>query len=161
MGKTHKTAPVTSSTSSAIDSVEVSSVTTPSFRCNVCEYTTTTEKGVKTHKGHKQKEQLRDKEESNSLVLSLVNQEREEQNYSPPLANSTIVSGLEEAKISLSRINYNCGRFEKVFNSEDDLSNNENNDYPLMCHICFNFSKDKDSKLKRFVEKHFQIPGAL
>ena len=71
------------------------------------------------------------------------------------------MSGLEEAKISLSRINYNCGRFEKVFNSEDDLSNNENNDYPLMCHICFNFSKDKDSKLKHLVENNFKIPGTL
>ena len=157
------------STSSVISSSSHSSATEPVatpmsaeniFKCNHCEETFKNDKGIRIHIGKAHKEQLRDEEEDKSLDLSLVNQEREEENYSP-LANSTIVSGLEEAKISLSRINYNCGRFEKVFNSEDDLSNHENNDHPLMCHICFNFSKDKDSKLKRFVEKHFKIPGAL
>ena len=84
-----------------------------------------------------------------------MNQEREEENYSPPLANSTIVSGLEEAHISLGRTNYNCGGCYNVFNDEDDLKNHELDDHPLMCHICFNFFKDIDSRDKHYAIRHF------
>lgn len=100
---TNTTAAVMSSpsTSSATDSVEVSPVTAPVFKCDVCEFKTTTEKGVKTHKGHKHKEQLRDGEGNISLELSILNQVREEESDSSPLANSTLLSELEEVHISL------------------------------------------------------------
>ena len=141
--------------------MEVSLVTTPSFKCDMCDFTTTTEKGIKTHKAQKHKEQLREREEDNSLDLSLMNQEREEESYSPPLANSAIVPGLEDAQISLCRTYYNCGGCEKIFINEEDLTDHEHNYHPLMCHICFNSFKDNDSKHKHYVEKHFKIHGAL
>ena len=45
------------------------------------------------------KKQPHDKEEDKSLDKSLVTQEGKKETYSPPLANSTIVSGLEEETI--------------------------------------------------------------
>ena len=117
-----KAAPATSATSSSSSTASVISssshssatepVATPMsaenlFKCNHCEETFKNDKGIIIHIGKTHKEQLRDKEEDKSLNLSLVNQEREEENYSPPLANSTIVSGLEEAHISLIYI-YIC-----------------------------------------------------
>ena len=89
------------------------------------------------------------------IFLLCTGQEREEDNYSPPLANSTIVSGLEEAHISLGRTNYNCGGCYNIFNDEDDLKNHELDDHPLMCHICFNFFKDIDSRDKHYAIRHF------
>ena len=124
-------------------------------KCNHCEETFKNDKGIRIHIGKTHKEQLRDKEEDKSLNLSLVNQEREEENYSPPLANSTIESGLKEAHISLARTNYNCGGFYKLFNNEDDLKNHELNNQPLMCHICFNFFKNIYSIDKHYAVRHF------
>ena len=43
---------------------------------------------------------------------------------------------------------------EKVFSNEDKLFEHEDTTHPLMCHICYNFFKDKDSKLKHFMENH-------
>ena len=51
--------------------------------------------GVQTHKGHKHKEELRKKDENESLEVSIVNEEREEDYDSLPLANSTFASGTE------------------------------------------------------------------
>ena len=50
-----------------------------------CEETFKNGKGIRIHIGKTHKEQLHDEEEDKSLDLSLVNQEREEENYSPPL----------------------------------------------------------------------------
>ena len=153
-----------SSTASVISSSSHSSATEPVptpmstenlSKCNHCEETFKNDKCIRIHLGKSHKEQLRDEEEDKSLDLSLVNQEREEENYSPPLANSAIVSGLEEAHISLGRTNYNCGGCYNIFNNEDDLKNHELDDHPLMCHICFNFFKDIDSRDKHYAIRHF------
>ena len=104
------TAPV-SSTSSSSDST--ASVTTPaetspisenitapvtaaisSFKCDKCEYTSTTEHGVKIHNGHQHKnsqqpEELRCESLNNSLNVSLGSEERQENILSH---NSTSIS---------------------------------------------------------------------
>ena len=74
----HETVAVTLSTYLVTDSVKVSLLTSLLIKCDMCEFTTTTEKGIKTHKGHQHKEQLFEKEEDISLDVSPVNQEREE-----------------------------------------------------------------------------------
>ena len=90
--------PVTSSPTASIpttDSVESPSVILPTFNCDICDFTTATERGVKTHKGHKHKEHLcnivTDKlhitpekirqsgnENHCSLIMSPINDVREE-----------------------------------------------------------------------------------
>ena len=58
------------------------------FNCDICDYTTTTKHGVLSHKGHKHKEELRKEDENESLKITVVIEEREEDN-NLPLANST------------------------------------------------------------------------
>ena len=55
------------------------------FCCNLCEYTSTSQRGVNTHKGHKHK---RKGQGEDSLELSLRNEVREE-DINTPLAEST------------------------------------------------------------------------
>ena len=159
-----------SSTASVISSSSHSSATEPVptpmstenlSKCNHCEETFKNDKCIRIHLGKSHKEQLRDEEEDKSLDLSLVNQAKDEKIYSPPLANSTILSGLEDAQASLCRTDYNCGGCEKIFYNEDDLTDHELNVHPLMCHMCFIFFKDKDEKVRHYAENHFKIHGAL
>ena len=56
---------------------------------------------------------------------------------------------------------YKCGGCGKVLNKEDDLADHEHDEHPLMCHICFSFSKNMDSKVTHYKENHFKIDGAL
>ena len=60
------------------------------FNCDICDYTTSTKRGVLTHKGHKHKEELRKEDENESLEISIViEKKRGEDNNYLPLANST------------------------------------------------------------------------
>ena len=59
------------------------------FYCNLCEYTSTSQRGVNTHKGHKHKEQLQEGQGEDSLELSLRNEVKEE-DINTPLAESTL-----------------------------------------------------------------------
>ena len=98
--------------------------------CDVCEFKTTTEKGVKTHKGHKHKEQLRDGEGNISLELSILNQVREEESDSSPLANSTLLSELEEIHISLQ-----CDECDWKCENEINLNEHKTNEHSEMVSL--------------------------
>ena len=74
--------------------VTTDSVESPMFYCDICEFSTTTNRGVKTHKGHKHREELRDEVVNNSLNISEVDYMREE-GKAPPLANSTLQSEVD------------------------------------------------------------------
>ena len=56
---------------------------------------------------------------------------------------------------------YKCGGCGINFYNEDDLTNHELEEHPLMCHMCYNFFPDSNSKQNHWIEKHFKIDGAL
>ena len=64
------------------------------FYCDICEFSTTTKHRVKTHKGHKHREKLREEVVNNSLDISEVDNKREE-DKAPPLAKSTLQTEVE------------------------------------------------------------------
>jgi hypothetical protein len=73
------------------------------FKCDLCEYTNTTQRGVNSHKGHKHKvspkpEALRDEQAEQSLELSRASGKREESNIITPLANSTLDAEEDNSK---------------------------------------------------------------
>ena len=49
---------------------------------------------------------------------------------------------------------HQCGGCGKICNSRDDLTQHNNTIHPLMCYICFQFFKDKESKAKHWREIH-------
>ena len=81
------TVSVTSPSATAVTTTD--SVDYTVFNCDICDYATSTKRGVLTHKGHKHKEELRKEDENESLEISIVIEEREEDNNHLPLANST------------------------------------------------------------------------
>ena len=87
-------APVTSDSATASLNTTTDSVESPIFYCDICEFSTTTKRGVKTHKGHKHREELCEEVVNNSLNISEVENKREEDN-APPLANSTLQAEIE------------------------------------------------------------------
>ena len=131
-----------SSSSSATEPVASSMSPENIFKCNHCYLIFKNGKGLKTHTGRtqKQKKQPHDKEEDKSVDKSLVTQEVKEETYSPPLANSTIVSG----QISICRTRGNCGGCQTVFDNEGNLINHELNVHPIMYYLCLILFKGKD-----------------
>ena len=108
----------------SISSVEISSVATPSFKCDVCELTTYTRQGVKTHMGHKHKELLCDDAEGNSLELSLLHQERQEEHDSTLLTNSTLISVSKEDQI-LKNTKLQCYLCDLNFDDPNELNDHK------------------------------------
>lgn len=72
----------------AASSPDIQAKDSNQFSCDLCDYTSTSQRGVKTHKGHKHKEQLREEPGDNSLELSPNNKTRDE-DVTIPLAEST------------------------------------------------------------------------
>ena len=56
---------------------------------------------------------------------------------------------------------YKCGGCGKLSKNKDDLADHEQDEHPLMCHICFTFSKNMDSKVTHYKENLLKIDGAL
>jgi hypothetical protein len=69
------------------------------FSCDLCDYTSTSQRGVKTHKGHKHKEQLREGQGEDSLEVSFRNEVREDE-ISVPLAESIFNAEGDEVGLS-------------------------------------------------------------
>ena len=79
----------TSATPSAKTVATTDSVDYTVFNCDICEYVTSMKCGVLTHKGHKHKEEVHKEDENESLEISVVIEEREEDINYLLLANST------------------------------------------------------------------------
>ena len=113
--------------------------------CTLCNLSFNTEQGLKIHIGktHKtadlptpEKQRNHSTSTEASLVLSPGNESR-----------------CEELESSTSAY-HKCRGCEKVFMVQDDLIEHEDNDHPLMCHICFKFFKDNKTKVMHFMENH-------
>ena len=89
------TAPVMIASPPSTASVTISpTVVESNFKCDLCDFETTTQKGLNTNRGHKHRaEQLREEEQNISLDLSLTSEDRDD---SFPAANSTIKDPMEE-----------------------------------------------------------------
>ena len=113
--------------------------------CTLCNLSFNTEQGLKFHIGktHKtadlptpEKQRNHSTSTKASLVLSPGNESR-----------------CEELESSTSAY-HKCRGCEKVFMVQDDLIEHEDDDHPLMCHICFKFFKDNKTKVMHFMENH-------
>ena len=106
----------------AAASSSASSEVEHSFKCNICNFKSTSKHGVDVHTGvkHKQEEQsepevLRNAEVGTSLNLSEVSEKRDE-SILPPLANSTLTSEKKEETSC-----FKCNLCEKDCISENKL----------------------------------------
>ena len=118
-----------------------------SHGCNICERTFESEAGLKIHKGKTHnKELLRSSTPQQSPLQMSTEKEtsREEQ----CVCCGGVMSPSHQCEI------FNCHGCEKIFNTEEELNEHEDNTHQLMCHICFKFSNDNASKVKHFKESH-------
>jgi hypothetical protein len=110
------------------------------FKCDLCEYTNTTQRGVNSHKGHKHKvspkpEALRDEQAEQSLELSRVSEKRDE---TTPLANSTLNAEEDNSKP------FKCGVCD--FTSEDEGQLNIHKKQIHKVNICdHHFCRNRNS----------------
>ena len=51
---------------------------------------------------------------------------------------------------------FKCEGCEMELNSKEDLTKHEMTVHPNMCHICYQFFKDKETRCKHFVEKYLK-----
>ena len=76
-------------TTTTTDPVEI-----PTYNCDMYDFTTSTKRGVQTCKGHKHREELQKEEKKNSLKVLVADEDREEEDISFLLANSTLEKDL-------------------------------------------------------------------
>ena len=142
------------------------------FKCDQCEFSSKSKGGLKVHNGKRHKdlqlpENLRGEEQSLNLALQSENRD---QDLSSVNADNSSTSPLGESSLSETAVNifcrscknymspthtcHQCGGCGKICNTRDELGEHNNTIHPLMCYICFQFFKDKESKTKHWKEIH-------
>ena len=142
------------------------------FKCDQCEFSSKSKRGLKVHNGKRHKDlQLPENlcGEEQSLNLALQSENRD-QDLSSVNADNSSTSPLGESSLSETAVNifcrscknnmspthtcHQCGGCGKICNTRDELGEHNNTIHPLMCYICFQFFKDKESKTKHWKEIH-------
>ena len=126
------------------------------FKCDQCGFSSKSKRGLKVHNGKQHKdlklpENLLSEDLDKSLNLSLQS-EIEDQDISETAVN--IFCHNCRKHLSPNHTCHQCGGCGKICNSRDDLGNHTNTVHPLMCYLCFQFFKDKESKTKHWREIH-------
>ena len=142
------------------------------FNCDICENTFSSDNGLRIHKGKTHKRQELPQPEIVRTADTVISK-----HVSPLLSedldkslNISLQSEIEDQDISETAVNifchnckkhmspnhtcHQCGGCGKICNSRDDLGNHINTVHPLMCYLCFQFFKDKESKTKHWREIH-------
>ena len=135
------------------------------FKCDQCGNIFKSENGLKIHVGkcHKKvnpatPDHLRQQPRS-SVSLSafpLLDTSREE---SLPISSTSetlknIFCKSCRNYMTPNHTCHQCGACGKICSTRDELGQHNNTIHPLMCYICFQFFKDKESKTKHWREIH-------
>ena len=137
------------------------------FQCDQCENNFKSENGLKIHIGKTHKKV--------DSILATPERPRQHSRSSVSLSASPLLDTSREESSPISSISetptnifckscrsykspnhtcHQCGGCGKICNSRDDLGQHNNTIHPLMCYICFQFFKDKESKAKHWREIH-------
>ena len=130
------------------------------FKCDQCGNIFKSENGLKIHvgKSHKKvspatpdrlRQQPRNSEELSASPL--LDTSREESSISE---TPNIICNNCKKYMTPNHICHQCGGCGKICKTRDELGQHNNTVHPLMCYICFQFFKDKESKTKHWREIH-------
>ena len=117
------------------------------FECDLCDKTFKTENLLKTHKTKNHKEEILRTPDPEPLPLKMSPVKE------APREKQCVCCGLPFHQCT----RFKCGGCGIDYYNKEDSTNHELSEHPLMCHICFYFYKDIDSKQKHYVEKRFKI----
>ena len=129
-------------------------------KCDQCGNIFKSENGLKIHvgKSHKKvspatpdrlRQQPRNSEELSASPL--LDTSREESSISE---TPNIICNNCKKYMTPNHICHQCGGCGKICKTRDELGQHNNTVHPLMCYICFQFFKDKESKTKHWREIH-------